>query len=327
MNNSLLSELPVPEANYDPAWDDRFGSGMTPLTPSEDWPRLSIVTPSFNQGRFMEKTIRCILLQGYPNLEYIIVDGGSTDQSLKIIEKYAPWISEWTSEPDSGMYNAINKGFEKSTGDIMAWSPTGDLYEPDSLRMVGRVFQQFTEIEWLTSLFKIKCDESGNETARYRVSGFCDEAFQKGLNFPGGNRHANFTIQQQSTFWRRCLWDRSGGHMDESMRGAGDFELWARFFRYAEIYTLDSPVGIFRSHDGQESVEHLDRILQEQSIAFKRHGGKHIGGLENWFRRNVLSRTQSKVFPWKLRIGAYKGNIVRWDNKCGSGEIKVKDFY
>src|SRR5687767_11548136 len=86
-----------------------------------DWPRITIVTPSFNQAQFLEETIRSVLLQGYPNLEYIIIDGGSTDKSVDIIKKYEQWLAYWVSEPDRGQSDAINKGFEKATGEVFAW--------------------------------------------------------------------------------------------------------------------------------------------------------------------------------------------------------------
>ena len=96
----------------------------------EAWPRISIVTPSFNQGQFIEETIRSILLQGYPNLEYIIIDGGSTDESVEIIKKYEPWLTYWVSEKDRGQAHAINKGLERCTGEILAYINSDDYYYP-----------------------------------------------------------------------------------------------------------------------------------------------------------------------------------------------------
>lgn len=305
--------LPEPESDYPILWDVKPKSGEAAYDETLDWPKLSIVTPSFNQGRFIERTIRCILLQGYPNLEYIIIDGGSTDQTLRIIEKYEPWISYWISEPDTGMYDAINKGFARSSGEIMGWSPTGDLYEPEALQIVGQVFQQKRQIEWLTSLYKVKQGEDGQETARYRVEGFNRRAFQKGLNMSDGNPFARYTIQQQSTFWRRSLWERGGGRMDDSMKGSGDFELWARFYQHAELFALDHPVGIFLTHDGQESVSQADRMQEEQARAFQRYGGKHMGRLGGWLRKRVLRRRPLSLLRYIQPIG-FRCSSVAWIN-------------
>ena len=102
------------------------------------WPKISIVTPSYNQGEFIERTIRSVLLQGYPNLEYIIIDGGSTDRSVELIGKYEPFIRYWVSEPDKGQSNAINKGFQHASGGIFAWLNSDDIYLPGALVAVAK---------------------------------------------------------------------------------------------------------------------------------------------------------------------------------------------
>jgi len=106
-----------------------------------DWPKISIVTPSYNQGEFIEETIRSILLQNYPNLEYIIIDGGSTDNTVEVIKKYQPWITYWVSEPDKGQANAINKGLEKSTGQIFNWINSDDYLSPNALQVIAEAFE------------------------------------------------------------------------------------------------------------------------------------------------------------------------------------------
>jgi glycosyltransferase involved in cell wall biosynthesis len=110
------------------------------------WPKVSIVTPSLNQGRFIEETIRSVLLQGYPNLELIIVDGGSTDGTIDIIRKYESWITHWVSEPDTGQSDAINKGWKRSSGDILAWINSDDTFCPETIWTVAEMFVQDSEI-------------------------------------------------------------------------------------------------------------------------------------------------------------------------------------
>jgi len=113
-------------------------------------PTISIVTPSFNQAPFLEECIDSILSQNYPNLEYIIMDGGSTDGSVEIIKKYARHLTYWQSQPDGGQYAAINEGFTKTTGEIMAWLNSDDKLHSGSLKIVGGVFKHFEGIDWLT---------------------------------------------------------------------------------------------------------------------------------------------------------------------------------
>src|SRR6266849_8736336 len=119
------------------------------MTSTESLPKISLITPVFNSARYIEQTIRSALSQNYPNLEYFIIDGGSTDGSIDIIRKYESQISGWLSEPDKGMYDALNKGFARTTGEIMGWINSGDLLHTNGLFVVGNVFSCFADVEWL----------------------------------------------------------------------------------------------------------------------------------------------------------------------------------
>src|SRR5436190_18724174 len=126
MRTPRLSEIPPPPPGKT-GWPWNEETPPPEIMPDDRaLPRVSIITPSFNQGRFIEETIRSVLLQGYPNLEYIIIDGGSTDDSLEIIRKYDPWITLWVSEKDRGQSHAINKGLSKATGEILCWLNSDD---------------------------------------------------------------------------------------------------------------------------------------------------------------------------------------------------------
>jgi hypothetical protein len=219
-------------------------------------PRIALVTPVFNSAKYIEQTIRSVLAQNYPNLEYFIIDGGSTDGTLDIIRKYESQISGWLSEPDKGMYDAINKGFARTTGEIMGWISATDQLHTGGLTVVGSVFRDLAEVEWITG----------------RPTGFSDEGMTSViLDVPRWSRFrflagASRYIQQESTFWRRSLWDRAGGHTDASHRSASDFELWVRFFRYAKLYSVDALIGGFRAHADSDSIaamENYNRICEE----------------------------------------------------------------
>jgi len=209
-----------------------------------DWPKISIVTPSLNQGSYLEAAMSSVLSQQYPNLEYIVIDGGSTDGSQKIIEKNAHQISYWISEPDRGMYHAINKGFSHATGEIFGWINASDMLMPWSLWVVGQIFAQNSNLEWLTSIFPIRFGENGLPVSCRELQGHNKDLFYEG----------RCHIQQESTFWKKKLWLQSGGLNDKDYHFAGDFELWSRFYDYAELCSVNIPLGGNRYHNLQKSA-------------------------------------------------------------------------
>lgn len=249
------------------------------------WPLISIVTPSFNQGQFIEMTIRSILDQGYPNLEYVIIDGGSTDGSTEIIQKHEGQLAYWVSEPDGGQYDAINKGFSKTTGEIMAWLNSDDKYTPWALSVVAEIFTAFPQVEWLTTTCAMRLNQAGVVVKCGHNGGFNPRAFFKGANLPGRNWYSSGWIQQESTFWRRSLWDRTGGNINSSLKLAGDFALWTKFFRHADLYAVSSPLGCFRMHENQKTANQMQTYLEEAETLLREYGGRPYGKLESAIRR------------------------------------------
>ena len=286
--------------------DTRQGPSTSPLA----WPRISLVTPVRNSARYLDATIRSVLSQQYPNLEYVIVDGASTDGSLDILRKYEGQLSSWVSEPDRGMYDAINKGFARSSGELMGWISATDLLHAGSLLVVGSVFRTFSQVEWITG----------------RASGFNEDGMaveilnlRQWARMPflaGANRY----IQQESTFWRRSLWERAGSHVDDSRRNCSDFELWVRFFRYAKLYPVDALIGGFRSHLDSLGLQNLaechrihDEIVEKELASMTGVAGLKL------FRALSTRALRSPVLatPWtKLVIGGLR----KWP---GSGTAPV----
>jgi glycosyltransferase involved in cell wall biosynthesis len=229
-------------------------------------PRITVVTPSYNQVNFLEVTLRSVLDQKYPNLEYIVIDGGSTDGSPDIIHKYADQLSYWCSESDGGQYEAINKGFARSTGEILCWLNSDDIQFPWALRLVGEVFNTCRDVEWLSTLATGVVDFTGWPIAVYPLPGFAREAFADGRYLPAfPNRRTPYGfIQQESTFWRRGLWEKAGGLLRTEYRLAADFDLWARFFQHADLFGIGSPLAAFRRQYQQRSGA-LQKYVAEAS--------------------------------------------------------------
>lgn len=212
-----------------------------------DWPRITIVTPSLNQGQFIEETIRSVLLQGYPNLEYIIIDGGSTDGSVDIIRKYERWLAYWVSEPDNGQAHAINKGFQRATGDIGAYLNSDDYYQPGALAHVARTFLAHS---WDVLLGQ--SDTAYSPHWRYmRRSWWLHKC--RPFIFPPLVAHAmRYEIKQESSFWRlprvRHL------HFDETFHFCLDAEWFGRILPGATITLTSKALGHFRQHNESKTA-------------------------------------------------------------------------
>lgn len=198
------------------------------------WPKITLVTPTLNVGPFLEQTFLSIFPQKYPSLEYIVIDGGSSDGTVGTIKKYEKYITFWVSEQDKGIHEAINKGFNRSTGDILGWLSGTDMLHTGALYVVGGIFQALPTVKWITGI-PTSFDETGATTGIGGMQRWSRYRFLAG---------ANQYIQQESTFWRRSLWHEAGGYVDESI----DFGLWLRFFRYTQLYSVQTVIGGYRFH-------------------------------------------------------------------------------
>jgi glycosyltransferase involved in cell wall biosynthesis len=221
-------------------------------------PEVSIVTPSYNQGRFIEETIRSVLLQGYANLEYIIVDGGSTDETLMIVDKYRDWIFDFQSGPDKGQSDALNKGFSRSSGVLLAWLCSDDVLMPGALASVSNIKESETEERLLIAGTSEYRDFSGKNIL-WKVKDIPEnlpEVFSFGRKY----------FAQPSVFFTRAALG-SVGKIDEDLHYAMDLDLWIRLAVNAKIITTEMQLSWMRLHDdAKTSRDELKTLYAVESI-------------------------------------------------------------
>jgi glycosyltransferase involved in cell wall biosynthesis len=187
-----------------------------PASRGREFPRISIVTPSFNQAQFLERTILSVLNQNYPNLEYIIIDGGSTDGSLEIIKRYEPWLAYWVSEEDAGQSDALNKGFARATGDIVGWQNSDDIYLPGAFHEAAEVFRKSPGVE-VVFANRLDIDQDDHVIGEGRFTPFSLVShFYEGM-----------MLSNQSAFWRKDLFSKIG-MFDPTLQVAMDYEFFLR---------------------------------------------------------------------------------------------------
>lgn len=244
-------------------------------------PRISIVTPSYNQGEYLEATIKSVLDQGYEGLEYVIVDAGSSDGSVDIIRHYEKGLAYWVSEPDAGHADGINKGFDRTHAGIMGWINSSDVYYPWTLKTVVQIFEDLPEVKWISGIPTIVSD--GAVPKRVKTDS------RNRYDFLSG--HYNW-LQQESIFWRRSLWDEAGGRLDTNMRYACDFELWLRFFRKAPLCYANTILAGFRTHENQRGASAAEAYRAEAARAFA--GFRRSYGYRDRLRAGFIRVTNGK---------------------------------
>ena len=209
------------------------------------WPRVSVVTPSYNQGRFIEETIRSVLLQGYPNLEYFIIDGGSSDESVEIIRKYEPWLDYWVSEKDRGQSHAINKGWERATGEYVAWLNSDDTYLHYTLSKLAEVGNGAIDAAVLHGR-----SETINQNSEL-IGNIIGKPYDicRVLTATIGT-----TIAQPSAFIRRTALQQVG-LLDEGLHRIMDIDMWLRLYIQSGTAYVPEVLSRFRQHPEQKTAQ------------------------------------------------------------------------
>ncbi len=245
---NLLPEPPSGKTGW--PWTEESDTLPHVQPGKSQWPRISIVTPSLNQGQFIEETIRSILLQNYPNIEYIIIDGGSSDNTLEIIRKYEKWIDIWISEPDNGQSQAINKGFMRSTGDFVNWICSDDMLCKNALFNLSSLLAEKMNCFFIGSGFRIDKNSNINST----INPSAIKNIKNLLDIKNYWR-ARDSIMQQS-----CIYPlneiKKFGYLNENNHFTMDYELWGRLL-IAEIPVVhcNINIGIFRWYEGQKTSQ------------------------------------------------------------------------
>lgn len=245
-------------------------------------PSISIVTPTYQSAEYLEACILSIKAQKYPNLEYIVVDGGSTDQTADIVERHRDVVTHFISEPDKGMYDAINKGFALATGDVRCWLNSDDTYFPGALSVVGEIFKKFPDVYWLTGFPAVS---TGGVVTSVGGGFFPRKCIEMGLC----NGKVLPHITQESVFWRRDCWD-SCGPIPADLKLAGDFWLWRRFaekwdlvFAKALLASFSRRAGQLSEVGRQEYEEEIADILEGEMPDDLRLRRKHLNRLARWW--------------------------------------------
>ncbi|GAP05318.1 MAG TPA: glycosyltransferase [Anaerolinea thermolimosa] len=246
---------------------------------------VTIVTPSFNQARFLEATMRSVLEQDYPQIEYMVVDGGSTDGSVEVIQKYAHRLAWWVSEPDRGQTDAINKGFARARGEVLAWLNSDDTYEPGAVRRAVEALQAHPQAVMV-----------------YGEANYIDEAGRVIGRFPAAQtdyrrlRRGYVHIPQQAAFWRAEAW-RAVGPLDPTFYFAMDYDLWVRLSMLGALVFVPGQVWAnFRLHRDAKTIAADDRCWPEMLRVHRRLGG---GGLAPIVLKYYLRRLVAPYIRWK----------------------------
>jgi glycosyltransferase involved in cell wall biosynthesis len=247
---------------------------------------VSIVTPSYNQSHFIEATIRSVLSQDYPQIEYFVVDGASTDGTADIIHKYEDRLAWWVSEKDMGQTDAINKGFARATGKVLAWLNSDDTYEPGAVSAAVRYLQEHPNAGMVYGGCNY-IDGNGDVIGQFQSRQTSYQRIRRGYNH----------IPQQTMFFRAELW-KQVGPLDPSFHYAMDYDLWTRIAARTEIRYVPQTWANFRLHTSGKTIMADDRFWPEMLRIHYRDGGSFFSVL---VARYYIRKTFAPLVNWRRR--------------------------
>ena len=252
-------------------------------------PMISIVTPSYEQGRFLDRAIYSVVTQKYPALEYVVQDGGSADETVAVLGRFEPLLTAWASEPDEGQADALNRGFRHTSGEIMAWLNSDDLLLPGSLAYVARYFADHPDVDVVYG-HRIMIDQHDGQVGAWILPAHDDVALTLADYVP-----------QETLFWRRRMWDAVGGYVDPSFAYALDWDILLRFREVgANIVRLPRFLGAFRIHEEQKTTALNAVGVTETNLLRQRVHGRSLPieevlqRLKPYFFRHVLLHNRQR---------------------------------
>jgi glycosyltransferase involved in cell wall biosynthesis len=257
---------------------------------------------------YIGQTIQSVVSQNYPNLEYIVIDGASTDGTTDIIDRYSDKIDVAISEPDDGQYHAIQKGFEKSSGDIMGWLNADDMYYPWTLSVVGEIFGKFPDVNWIIGLpshlnRRGQCTRVSSSVSAYPQDYIRRGWFRASL--------AGY-LQQESIFWRRSLWEKVGC-FDLSLPYAADFKLWTQFAKHSELVSVAVPLALFRHRPNEQKSSLGTNTYEEEVLRICKKLKKNPKLWAFLAGRNKKLEYLCRLAIWKkCRVIAYSQEREEW---------------
>ena len=283
----------------------------------ESAPTITIVTPSYQQGRFLDRTIYSVVSQQYPGLEYVVQDGGSSDETLEVLRRFDPLLTRWISEADNGQADAINRGFRETTGDVMAWLNSDDLLLPGSLAYVARFFVDHPQVDVVYG-HRLMIDENDDQIGAWILPPHDDLVLTLADYVP-----------QETLFWRRRIWEAAGGSIDPTFAYALDWDLLLRFREAgATMVRLPRFIGAFRIHDEQKTTATHAIGEAECDLLRRRVYGRSVSDREVFERlkpyllRHMLAHTRQRIVD---RLPIRRSDVRTVPQKLWSTTLETAD--